>query len=148
MMKDTKDALLKLKTNNLFLGGINMENVFIMDHPLIQHKVGRLRSKDTGSKEFRELVREIAQLMCYEATRNLPLEEVEIETPIQKTKANVISGKTLAFVPILRAGTGMLDGVLSLVPSAYVIRVILSFSSYSYVVVLPFPSVSDVTLSL
>lgn len=94
--------------------------VTITNHPLIQHKLTLLRDKNTGSKEFRALVSEIATLMCYEATRDLPLEEVEIETPIQKTKTKVISGKTLAFVPILRAGTGMLDGVLSLVPSAKV----------------------------
>lgn len=97
-----------------------MANVVITNHPLIQHKLTLLRDKNTGSKEFRALVSEIATLMCYEATRDLPLEEVEIETPIQKTKTKVISGKTLAFVPILRAGTGMLDGVLSLVPSAKV----------------------------
>ena len=97
-----------------------MANVTITNHPLIQHKLALLRDKNTGSKDFRTLVSEIATLMCYEATRDLPLEEVEIETPIQKTKANIISGKTLAFVPILRAGTGMLDGVLSLVPSAKV----------------------------
>lgn len=97
-----------------------MANVVITNHPLIQHKLTLLRDKNTGSKDFRALVSEIATLMCYEATRDLPLEEVEIETPIQKTKTKVISGKTLAFVPILRAGTGMLDGVLSLVPSAKV----------------------------
>ena len=95
-------------------------SVTITNHPLIQHKLAILRDKNTGSKDFRTLVSEIAALMCYEATRNLPLEEVEVETPIQKTKANMISGKTLAFVPILRAGTGMLDGVLSHVPSAKV----------------------------
>ena len=95
-------------------------SVTITNHPLIQHKLAILRDKNTGSKDFRTLVSEIAALMCYEATRNLPLEEVEVETPIQKTKANMILGKTLAFVPILRAGTGMLDGVLSLVPSAKV----------------------------
>lgn len=94
--------------------------VTVTNHPLIQHKLTFLRDKNTGSKEFRALVSEIASLMCYEATRDLPLEEIEIETPIQKTKTKVISGKTLAFVPILRAGTGMLDGVLSLVPSAKV----------------------------
>ena len=97
-----------------------MANVTITNHPLIQHKLALLRDKNTGSKDFRTLVSEIAALMCYEATRDLPLEEVEIETPIQKTMAKMISGKTLAFVPILRAGTGMLDGVLSLVPSAKV----------------------------
>ncbi len=95
-------------------------SVTITNHPLIQHKLTLLRDKNTGSKEFRALVSEIATLMCYEATRDLPLEEVEVETPIQKAKTKVISGKTLAFVPILRAGTGMLDGVLSLVPSAKV----------------------------
>ncbi len=97
-----------------------MANITITNHPLIQHKLTLLRDKNTGSKEFRALVSEIATLMCYEATRDLPLEEVEVETPIQKAKSKVISGKTLAFVPILRAGTGMLDGVLSLVPSAKV----------------------------
>ena len=97
-----------------------MAKVTITNHPLIQHKLALLRDKNTGSKDFRTLVSEIATLMCYEATRDLPLEEVEIETPIQKTMAKMISGKTLAFVPILRAGTGMLDGVLSLVPSAKV----------------------------
>ena len=95
-------------------------SVTITNHPLIQHKLTLLRDKNTGSKDFRTLVSEIATLMCYEATRDLPLEDFEIETPIQKTKTKVISGKTLAFVPILRAGTGMLDGVLSLVPSAKV----------------------------
>lgn len=96
-----------------------MGKVTITNHPLIQHKLTLLRDKNTGSKEFRALVSEIATLMCYEATRDLPLEEVEIETPIAIAKAKVISGK-IAFVPILRAGTGMLDGVLALVPSAKV----------------------------
>lgn len=97
-----------------------MGKVVITNHPLIQHKLTLLRDKNTGSKEFRALVSEIATLMCYEATRDLPLEDVEIETPIAMAKTKVISGKTLAFVPILRAGTGMLDGVLALVPSAKV----------------------------
>lgn len=97
-----------------------MGKVTITNHPLIQHKLTLLRDKNTGSKEFRALVSEIASLMCYEATRDLPLKEVEIETPIAIAKAKVISGKKLAFVPILRAGTGMLDGVLALVPSAKV----------------------------
>lgn len=97
-----------------------MANVTITNHPLIQHKLTLLRDKNTGSKEFRALVSEIATLMCYEATRDLPLAEVEVETPVAIAKTKVISGKTLAFVPILRAGTGMLDGVLSLVPSAKV----------------------------
>ena len=97
-----------------------MSNVYVMDHPLIQHKVGILRSKDTGSKEFRELAGEISMLMCYEATRNLPLCDVEIETPICKTTVKEIQGKKLGIVPILRAGLGMVDGMLNLVPAAKV----------------------------
>lgn len=97
-----------------------MAKVFIMDHPLIQHKLTFLRDKNTGSLEFRNLVSEIAMLMCYEATRGLPLEEVETETPVAVAKTKVIAGKKLAFVPILRAGLGMVDGVLALVPSARV----------------------------
>ncbi len=93
---------------------------FIMDHPLIQHKISLLRDKNTGSKEFRELISEVAMLMCYEATRDLPLKDVEIETPIGMAKTKVISGRKLAFVPILRAGIGMVDGVLKLVPAAKV----------------------------
>lgn len=98
-----------------------MDNkVLIMDHPLIQHKLTFLRDKNTGSKEFRELVGEIAMLMCYEATRDLPLEETTIETPISKAKTKVIAGRKLSFVPILRAGLGMVDGVLRMVPAAKV----------------------------
>ena len=97
-----------------------MGKVTITNHPLIQHKLTLLRDKNTGSKEFRSLVQEIAMLMCYEATRDLPLQEVEIETPVSMAKTKVISGKTLAFVPILRAGMGMLGGVLELGPSAKV----------------------------
>ena len=97
-----------------------MGNVTITNHPLIQHKLTLLRDKNTGSKEFRALVGEIAMLMCYEATRDLPLKEVEIETPVSVAKTKVISGKKLAFVPILRAGLGMVEGVLELVPSARV----------------------------
>ncbi len=93
---------------------------FIMDHPLIQHKITLLRDKNTGSKEFRELISEVTMLMCYEATRDLPLKQVEVETPIAVTKANVISGRKLAFVPILRAGIGMVDGILTLIPAAKV----------------------------
>ena len=92
----------------------------IMDHPLIQHKLTIMRDKNTGTKEFRELVGEIGMLMCYEATRDLPLKEVEIETPICATKSKVISGRKLAVVPILRAGLGMVDGMLSLIPAAKV----------------------------
>ena len=98
-----------------------MENqVTIFDHPLIQHKVSILRDKNTSSNQFRALVEEITMLMCFEACRDLPLEEVEIETPLMKTKTNVISGVKLAIVPILRAGTGMVNGMLNLVPSARV----------------------------
>lgn len=94
------------------------ENVTIFDHPLILHKLSILRDKNTPSKDFRELVSEIATLMCYEATRDLPLEEVEIETPICKTKVKHLAGKKMAIVPILRAGLGMVEGVSALVPSA------------------------------
>ncbi len=97
-----------------------MAKVMVMDHPLIQHKLTILRNEKTGSKEFRNLISEIATLMCYEATRDLPLKEVETKTPITVAKTKVIAGKKLAFVPILRAGLGMVDGVLSLVPSARV----------------------------
>lgn len=96
------------------------QNVFIMDHPLIQHKLTLIRDKNTGSKEFREIIGEIATLICFEATRDLPLMEVEIETPVAIAKTKVISGKKLAFVPILRAGLGMVEGVLQLVPAAKV----------------------------
>lgn len=90
----------------------------IMDHPLIQHKLTIMRDKNTGTKEFRELVGEIGMLMCYEATRDLPLKEVEIETPVAVAKTKVTSGRKLAFVPILRAGLGMVDGVMRMVPAA------------------------------
>ena len=90
----------------------------IMDHPLIQHKLTIMRDKNTGTKEFRELVGEIGMLMSYEATRDLPLKEVEIETPVAVAKTKVISGRKLAFVPILRAGLGMVDGVMRMVPAA------------------------------
>ena len=96
------------------------ENLFIMDHPLIQHKLTFMRDEATGTKHFRELVSEIATLMCYEATRDLPLESTKIRTPMTDTVTKVISGRKLAFVPILRAGLGMVDGMLQLVPSAKV----------------------------
>ena len=100
---------------------MEMDNqIFVMDHPLIQHKLTFLRDKNTGTKEFRALVSEIATLMCYEATRDLPLENVEIETPMCRATTKVIAGRKLAFVPILRAGLGMVDGMLQLVPSAKV----------------------------
>ncbi|AZO93937.1 uracil phosphoribosyltransferase [Iocasia frigidifontis] len=97
-----------------------MSNAVVIDHPLIQHKLALLRDKDTGPKEFRELANEIATLMAYEVTRDLPLKEVEIETPIKKAKFKMIEGKKLGIVPILRAGLGMLDGVLKLIPTARV----------------------------
>lgn len=92
----------------------------IVDHPLIQHKISLLRDKQTGTKEFRDLVSEIANLLCYEATRDLPTEEVEIETPVTVARTKVLAGRKLALVPILRAGMGMLDGMLSLIPAAKV----------------------------
>lgn len=95
-------------------------NVHIIDHPMIQHKLTILRDKNTGVKEFREVVGELALFMGYEVTRNLPLEDIEIETPICKTTSKVISGKKLGIVPILRAGLGMVDGLLNLVPTAKV----------------------------
>ena len=95
-----------------------MAKVMVMDHPLIQHKLTILRNEETPSKEFRKLISEVATLMCYEATRDLPLKEVETKTPICTAKTKVIAGKKLAFVPILRAGLGMVDGVVELVPSA------------------------------
>ena len=95
-----------------------MSNVVILDHPLIKHKVSIMRNKETGTKEFKEVAKEIAMLMCYEATRNLAVEDVEIETPITTTTCQMLSGRKLAIVPILRAGLGMVDGMLALVPSA------------------------------
>ena len=95
-----------------------MSNVHVLDHPLIQHKLAILRNKDTGVKEFRELIGEIAGLMCYEATRNLPTEEVEVQTPVALAKCRVLSGKKLAIVPVLRAGLGMVDKMVDLIPSA------------------------------
>ena len=97
-----------------------MSKVMIMDHPLIQHKIGIIRRQETGSKDFRQLISEIAMLMCYEATRDLKLTDVEIETPISKMTAKELAGKKLAVVPILRAGLGMVNGILALVPSAKV----------------------------
>jgi len=97
-----------------------MNRVVEMDHPLIQHKLTLIRDKNTGAKDFRELVKEISMLMCYEVTRDLPLEDVEIETPVSKTKSKVISGRKVGIVPILRAGLGMVDGFLNLLPAAKV----------------------------
>ena len=92
----------------------------ILDHPLGQHKISLLRNKNTGTKEFKELVGEIATLLCYEATRDLPTKEVEVETPMGVAKCNVLAGRKLALVPILRAGLGMVDGMLTLLPAAKV----------------------------
>ena len=95
-----------------------MSTLHVMDHPLIQHKVSLMRDRETGTKDFRELLEEISMLMAYEVTRDLPLKEVEIETPVCRAKTKVISGKKLAVVPILRAGLGMVDGIMNLVPAA------------------------------
>ena len=97
-----------------------MENVFVLDHPLLKHKISRLRDKETGTNEFRSIVGEIALLMGYEALRDLPTEEIEVETPVEVCMTPVISGRKLAIVPILRAGLGMVSGILSLVPAAKV----------------------------
>ena len=95
-----------------------MSVVHVLDHPLIQHKLAILRNKDTGVKEFRELIGEISGLMCYEATRNLPTVDVEVETPVATATCKMLAGKKLAIIPILRAGLGMVDNMVSLIPSA------------------------------
>ncbi len=97
-----------------------MSKVVVMDHPLIQHKIGIIRDKNTSSKEFREMIGEVAMLMCYEASRDLPLEEVEIETPIAKTTVKRLAGLKMAVVPILRAGLGMVEGFKTINPAAKV----------------------------
>jgi uracil phosphoribosyltransferase len=97
-----------------------MGKVYVFDHPLIQHKLTYIRDKNTGTKEFRELVDEVASLMAFEITRDMPLEEVEVETPVRKAKSKVLSGKKIGIVPILRAGLGMVDGILRLIPAAKV----------------------------
>ncbi|ENQ3078252.1 uracil phosphoribosyltransferase [Bacillus sp. NPDC077411] len=97
-----------------------MGKLYVFDHPLIQHKITYIRDKNTGTKEFRELVDEVASLMAFEITRDLPLEEIEIETPVSKAKTKVIAGKKLGLIPILRAGLGMVDGILKLIPAAKV----------------------------
>lgn len=97
-----------------------MSNVYVFDHPLIQHKTAMIRREETSVKDFRELVKEISMLMGYEATRKLPLKEVEITTPMQKARVNMLAGEDIAIVPILRAGLGMVDGMLALVPNAKV----------------------------
>ncbi|MBD5540236.1 MAG: uracil phosphoribosyltransferase [Lachnospiraceae bacterium] len=95
-----------------------MSRVIVMEHPLIQHKIGYIRRSETGTKDFRQTISEIAMLICYEATRDLPLADVEIETPICKTTVKELKGKKMAIVPILRAGLGMVDGMLSMIPAA------------------------------
>ena len=102
-----------------------MSVVEIVDHPLIQHKISLLRDRNTGTKEFRDLVSEVAMLLCYEATRDLPTEEVEVETPIALARTKVLAGRKLALVPILRAGHGMVDGMLSMIPAAKVGHLVL-----------------------
>ena len=97
-----------------------MGKVVVMDHPLIAHKIGIIRKKETGTREFRDIISEIAMLLCYEATRELELEDVEIETPICKTMTQELKGKKLAVVPILRAGLGMVEGMLAMIPAAKV----------------------------
>lgn len=97
-----------------------MSKIVVMDHPLIQHKIGIIRRKETSSKEFREMIGEIAMLMCYEATRNLKLTDVKIETPVAPTTVKELAGKKLAVVPILRAGLGMVEGMLAMIPAAKV----------------------------
>lgn len=101
-------------------GVMQMPKVFVFDHPLIQHKLTYIRDVKTGTKEFRELVDEVATLMAFEITRDLPLTETEVETPVQVTKSKVLEGKKLGIVPILRAGIGMVDGILKLIPAAKV----------------------------
>lgn len=98
-------------------------NVFIFDHPLLQHKLTIIRKKETGSKEFRELVEEVSSLMAYEMTRALPLKEVEVETPVCRTKSLVLSGKKMAIVPLMRAGLGMVNGILNMIPVAKVAHI-------------------------
>lgn len=111
----------RVNINKYIARGVKrMNRVVEMDHPLIQHKVTLIRDKETGAKEFRELVKEISMLMCYEVTRDLPLEEIEIDTPVAKAKSKVLAGRKLGIVPILRAGLGMVDGFLNLLPAAKV----------------------------
>ncbi len=97
-----------------------MSKVYVMDHPLIQHKVGIIRREEVGSKDFRQMISEIAMLMCYESTRNLKLPHVKIKTPICETTVKELAGKKLAVVPILRAGLGMVEGMLAMIPAAKV----------------------------
>jgi uracil phosphoribosyltransferase len=104
----------------LIKGATFMGKVYVFDHPLIQHKLSFIRDKNTGTKEFRELVDEVGTLMAYEITRDLPLEETVIDTPVSQATCNILSGKKMGIVPILRAGLGMMDGILKLIPAAKV----------------------------
>src|SRR5205085_5563671 len=97
-----------------------MSNVHVLDHPLVQHKLSLMRNKEVSTNSFRRLLNELASLMTYEVTRDMPMQDIEVETPLEKMKAKVIDGKKLVFVSILRAGTGILDGMLSVVPGARV----------------------------
>ena len=114
-----------------------MAKVYVFDHPLIQHKLTYIRDVHTGTKEFRELVDEVATLMAFEITRDLPLEEVDVETPVQVAKSNVISGKKLGVVPILRAGLGMVDGILTLKPVEYYVKLPSDVEEREFIVVDP-----------
>lgn len=109
-----------LNNKRIRKGAMKMGKVHVLDHPLIQHKLTYIRDKNTGTKEFRELVNEVASLMAFEITRDLSLKDVEVETPVGVAKSKVISGKKLGLVPILRAGLGMVDGILELIPAAKV----------------------------
>lgn len=117
-MQSPDDKLIKRRGRYVRVN--NMSKVTIMEHPLIKHKIGIIRRKETGSKDFRQMISEIAMLMCYEATRDLKLQDVDIETPICKTTVKELEGKKLAVVPILRAGLGMVDGMLTMIPAAKV----------------------------
>ena len=121
-----------------------MSKVMVMDHPLIQHKIGLIRKKETGTKDFRETISEIAMMICYEATRHLELADVQIETPICSTTVKEIKGRKMAIVPILRAGLGMVEGILALVPSAKIGHIGLyrdeeTFEPHEYYCKLPSP---------
>ncbi len=111
---------MQTETTNKDKGELKMSNLHVFDHPLIQHKLSILRDKDTSSKLFRELVGEIAMLMCYEATRDLPLEDIDVETPVAVAHCRHIAGKKLAVVPILRAGLGMVEGMVAMMPNVKV----------------------------
>ena len=109
-----------MNQSEIMRGDMTMSTVHVFEHPLIQHKLSILRDKNTSVKEFRELISEISMLMCYEVTRDLPLEEVDVETPVATAHCKRLAGKKLAIVPILRAGLGMVDGMVAMIPSAKV----------------------------